>query len=712
MIQRQLYRFGHFTLSVDEKALRRGEENIALTPKMYELLLVLVENQNRILEKEFLLQAVWPDSYVEEGNITYNIRQLRIALGDDAQEPLFIETIPRRGYRFIAKVIDAESDITIEPVENGARGSRFLIGWLTSRPVLAVAALFVLLAVMGSVIWYSRSPVAQGAPILSAPFASEKLSTDGLVFHAVISPDGKTMVYTHRNGAYQSLWLRQLETSNNVEIIPPSESFYGGLAISPDGNTVFFTRGLRPRRGRQLDVYRMPIVGGVPLKLVEATQGWISVSPDGSKLSYDRCNYNDDEYCSLWIADAVDGKNEKKLVSTQRPFRIADNRISPDGRKVAFAVGQSRTASNEFSLRDVDIQTGEERDLTPERFFNINYVVELPDQSGWLLTARKIPDKSYRIWHVAAATGEATMLTSDAETYSRLSLDANGRLLIATRIDPDFSLNIYQTEHTDAGRRTLTNASSVSFAPNGKIVYSSIMTGDHEVWSSNADGTEQRQLTSDPADDVAPIVSLDNKSIFFESNRTGKIHVWRMDMDGTNQTQVTTDEGGYPLTISPDGQWLYYRSGLNNSLRRVSIPDGKEELVYKSTNEDFALSPDGSRVALRQENNGQDSFTIVSLVSGKTETTLRSPDPDRHPIYVIWSHDGKYLAYVLEDDAHENRSLWFHDLSTLKARHIADLNAGEISELAGFALAYDSKTFAAIQGTWNHNAVIVKGLKP
>lgn len=711
-MQKQLYGFGEFTLSVDEKTLCRGDENISLTPKMYELLLVLVENQNRVLEKEFLLQTVWPDSFVEEGNITFNIRQLRIVLGDNAQDPRYIETIPRRGYRFVAKVTDADSDTTIQPIDDGARNQQFPIKWLTSRPILAVAALAVLLAVMGSVLWYSRSSVAQGAPILSAPFTSEKLSTDGLVFHAVISPDGKTMVYTHRNGANQSLWLRQLETSNNVQIIPPSETFYGGLAFSPDGNTIYFTRGARPRRGQQLDAYRVPIVGGVPQKLVEATQGWISVSPDGAKLSYDRCYYNDDEYCSLWLADSADGKNEKKFVSTQRPFRIADNKISPDGRKIAFAVGQSRTASNEFSLREVDIQTGEQRDLTPEKFFNINHVVWLPDLSGWLLTARKLPDKSYRIWKVSAATGEASILTSDSETYDRLTLDAKGSVLVATRIDPDFSLSIYQTENSDAARKTLANASSASFAPNGKIVYSSIMTGDQEIWISNADGSDQHQLTNDPADDIAPIVSPDNKFIFFESNRTGRIHVWRMDIDGTNQTQITTDEGGFPLTTSPDGQWLYYRSGLQNSLRRVSLQDGKEELAYNSTDEDFALSPDTSRVAITREIGGEETFTVVSIASGQTETTLKSAEPAKHPIYVVWSHDGKYLAYVLEDNTHDNRSLWFQDLAGSKPRHIADLNVGEISELSGLALSYDSKTFAAIQGSWNHNALLIKGLKP
>ncbi len=532
-----------------------------------------------------------------------------------------------------------------------------------------------------------------------------------MVFHAAISPDGKTMAYTHRNGASQSLWIRQLETSNNVQIIPPAASFYGGVAFSPDSSTIYFTRSDEPRDGRQLDIYRIPIVGGVPQKLVEEAQGWISVSADGAKLSFVRCDRHDDEYCSLWIADTGDGKNEKKLVTRPRPIRIADNKISPDGRSVAFAVGQSRTASNEFSLRAVDIQSGAERDLTAERFFNINYIAWLPDQSGWLITARKLPDKSYRIWHVSAANGDTSMLTADSETYNRLSLDAKGDLLIATKIDPNFSLNLYRTEDANAAPTTLANASSVAFAPNGKVVFSSLMTGDHEIWTSNPDGSEQRQLTNVPSDDVWPVVSPDNKYIYFDSNRTGKIQVWRMNFDGTNQTQITTDEGGFPLMVSPDAQWLYYRSGLHNTLRRVSLESGTEEMVYDSSNDNFALSPDTSKIAISQEKDGEYTFSVLSLASQKIETTLESPDPGRRPVYLIWSHDGKYLVYVLEDEAHQNRSLWFQDLAGSKPRRVADLRAGEISELSGLALSYDAKSFAVVQGTWNHNALLIKGLK-
>ena len=678
---------------------------------MFELLLVLVKNPGRVLEKDFLLKAVWPDSFVEEGNISFNIRQLRKALGDDAQAPSYIETVPRRGYRFVAEVEEvgpepvSENGSSISPVQTVDKTPHHV-----KRFLLSAITAFVLIG--GSIItglWFVQNRGFEAAPILSAPLASEKLSTDGRVYHAVISLDGKNLVYTHRSGGKQSLWLRQLETSNNVQIIPPSDHFYGGLAISPDGNVVYFVRG--SQQVPQTDIYRMPIFGGVPQKIIDGTQGWISVSSDGEKVSFVRCPYGDDEYCSLYVADSLDGKNERKLVSRPRPIRIGDNKISPDGKTVAFASGQSRTSSNEFSFVEVDIENRTERELTLQKFFNISYLAWLPDQSGMLLTAMKLPDRNYRIWKVSASTGEASKLTADSETYSRLSLDAKASMLVSTQVEADFHLNVFQTENPDAAPRVLTNAATVAFAPNGKIIFSSIMTGDSEIWSISADGSEQRQLTNDPSGDMAPIVSPDNNFIFFESDRTGEIHVWRMNTDGTNQTQVTTNEGGFPLIVSPDGYWLYYRSGLNNTLRRVAIGHGQEELVLNEMGRNLTVSPDTSRAAFSERQNQEILLTIVSLPDAKPIKTFKISDPGTTLAHLAWSQDGKYLAYVLTDDKKENGKLWFQRLDSDTPQQIADLSGDSIAELSGLALSPDGKSFAVIKGNWKHDAVLLRGLR-
>lgn len=706
-----LYRFGAFALRTDENVLHRDGKAVPLTPKMFDMLLVLVKKHGQIVDKDTLLNEVWPDSFVEEGNITFNIRQLRKILDDDAQSPTYIETVPRRGYRFIAEVVEVKPDPISENGSSPSEIQAFEKTPHTFRRFLfpALAVFLLLIGVGGVTVWYFQNTSAESVPILSAPFSSEKLSTDGHVFHAVISPDGKNLVYTHRTSGKQSIWLRQLETSNNIQIVPPSDYFYGGLAISPDGEVVYFARG--SQTVPQIDIFRMPIVGGVPQKIIDQTQGWISISANGEKISFVRCPYSDDEYCSLYVADTLDGKNEKKIVSRPRPIRIGDNKISPDGRTVAFGVGQSRTASNEFSLMGVDIESRSERELTTQKFFNINYIAWLPDSSGLLLTARKVADRNNSIWHVSASTGETSILTADSEAYSRLSLDAKGSMLISTQVEPDFHLNVYQTANPDAPPRVLSNAQSVTFTGNGKLVFSSGMTGDAEIWSINPDGSDRRQLTNNRADDVAPIVSPNNSFIFFDSNRTGEIQVWRMNPDGTDQKQVTTQEGGFPLRVSPDGQWLYYRSGLHNSLRRVAIESGQEELVLNEMGRNLVVSPDTTQVAFSERKNQEIIITVYSLADRRPVKTFSIVQPATSLYHLTWSDKGDYLGYVLTDDKSENARLFIQMLNGEPARQIADLSGDTIAELSALALSPDGKTFAVVKGNWKHDAVLIRGLK-
>ena len=104
------YRFGEFTLDADQKVLLRQGKPLLLAPKVLETLLTLVENSGRIIEKEELMTRLWPDTFVEESNLTYTIVQLRKTLGDDARHPRYIETVPKRGYRFIVDVEEVLSD--------------------------------------------------------------------------------------------------------------------------------------------------------------------------------------------------------------------------------------------------------------------------------------------------------------------------------------------------------------------------------------------------------------------------------------------------------------------------------------------------------------------------------------------------------------------------------------------------------------------------
>jgi len=675
---------------------------------MYELLLVLVRYHDRILDKEFLLESVWPDSFVEQGNISFNINQLRKVLDDDAQTPKYIETIPRRGYRFVANVEEfAAEELTEEPVAPGDVKSRT---GRSRRVLFAVAAAAALLiAGFAAAAWFLTGRVVRAAPILSAPFALERLSTDGQVHLAAISRDGKMVVYSRRNAGNQSLWVMQPGTTDNNQIVPLSDYIYYGLAISPDGKYVYYARGEGTSKGQQQpDIYRESIFGGAPQRIVKEAQGWISVSPDGEKVSFVRCPYTEEEYCSLWIADSIDGGNERKLLSRPRPFRIADNQISPDGKTIAFAAGQSRTSSNDFGLSEVDIDGAAVRDLTSEKFFNIEHIAWLPNRE-LLLTARREPDKNFRIWQVSA-NGAASPLTDDSQSYSALSLNDDRSVLVTSQVAPNFHLDVYKTNDPGSGPKRLANASTVDFATNNELVFTSLRTGNHEVWSINSDGSNERQLTNIPSDDVAPIVSADNALVFFASNRTGKIQIWKMNRDGSNQTQVTLKDGGHPLLVSPDGHWLYYKSALEKKIMRVSMSDDNEEMVFDRSSQDSALSPTGDRAALSEKINGDNVLDVVSLPDESVIKTYKYAQPKSTPVCLVWSHDGKYLAYVLADETGLEQTLWFQPLDQPEPLKVLDLHE-EVFEFSGLALSPDGTTVAVVEGTWNHDAVLIRGLK-
>src|SRR5215213_3762055 len=100
----RLYEFGPFAVDVSERLLRREGQAVALTPKVFDTLLVLLQSKGRVVGKDELMQRLWPDTLVEEGSLSQNIFLLRRALGEGTSEPRYVETLPKRGYRFVADV--------------------------------------------------------------------------------------------------------------------------------------------------------------------------------------------------------------------------------------------------------------------------------------------------------------------------------------------------------------------------------------------------------------------------------------------------------------------------------------------------------------------------------------------------------------------------------------------------------------------------------
>ena len=704
------FEFGEFCLDARQKILLRQGKPVSLTPKTVQLLFALVENSGQIVEREVLMNAVWGDSFVEESNLTFTVSLLRKALNDDKRTSRFIETVPKRGYRFTADVkVVSETNEATEPPPETAEGK---FAAPDSPPpakklFLPIVGLL-LIGVIGVVSWFTFSKKLQtNLPVLSAPFAVEKLSSSGKVFAVAVSPDGKMAAYTSENGGRQSLWLKQFNSGSNLQIIAPTAEIYYKISFSPDGNFIYFAR--KPHSSDlHPNIYCISIFGGVPDKVVAETLGLFSLSPNGKKIAFARCDYKSDGNCYQMIADSRDGANEKTLAVYPQPLRIADSDFSPDGTKIVFAVGQSENAANDFGLHEIDLADGAEREFSAEKFFDIRTLTWLTDGSGLLVTASRIPNKNFRIWQITAADGTAAPLTKDSESYSFLSLDKDADLLTATKIVEDFHLRIYQAENPSAGK-DLTNAITANFAPNGKIVYSSPMSGGDEIWTMDADGGEQRQLTNNAADESMPVAAPDGSSIFFTSNRTGAMQIWRMNFDGSNQTQITQDNGGMPIFVSGDGVWVYYYHALTRKLWRVSTNGGGESLILDKTAYRFAFSPDGSTVAFGEKEEAQKFVVFAAVGNGQIIKKIKYPEPTARMIEIAWLPDGKSLLYILTDSEYADYSLWQQPFDEGKPpRKLADLGSEEITSLA---VAPDGKSYIIIQGNWKSDAVLLSGSK-
>ncbi len=696
------FRFGNLIFDTEENLLLRDGNPVAITPKAFELLRVLVERHGHLVAKDELMQALWKDRFVEEGNLSYTMRLLRIALDDSRESPHYIETIPKRGYRFIAKVEQILPEPHALTSSSKARSDR---AWIPP-PFLQTAAIAVIILIVGfGGFWYARSKgIDSDAPIMVQRFSSAPLSTNGKVLHAAISADGKNVIFTNGLEGRQSVWLRQLDTGGNIEIIPPSNDFYDWLELSPDGSVLYFAR--RPQWSNEPRcIYRVSSMGGVPQKLVSGTEGWMSVSPDSSRISFVRCPATSEENCSLWIADA-DGKNERKLLSVPLPDRIGDNLFSADGSSIIFASGQSQNASNEFRLFSINIETGAQQQFTNETFFNIKAIAALPGENGFLITAARVPNRLFGIWHVSADGRKIERLPGDPENYNDLSIDRAGTRLVATRISQAFRLFVFRKDEPSAGR-VIADGSQTAFAPDGRLVYTSVLTGNDEIWSITPDGAGQRQLTNEPADEGAPIASADSNAFYFASNRSGSAQVWRMNADGSDQVQVTKKEGGSPLYSTPDGRWVYFHHALEKTLWRVGSGEGDEQRLLNVNAHHFAISPDGSMAAFLSDANGEKSLEILSLPDGRPIKRIKVANQRPVVPFLVWMPDGKEIAFA-SVESEESYVLRLQALDGTPSRSIADLGSERISSIA---ISPDGTTFAVTKGGWQHNAFLINGLR-
>jgi serine/threonine protein kinase/Tol biopolymer transport system component len=587
--------------------------------------------------------------------------------------------------------------------------------WTVLALVAVVAA-----GITGLVYMYLHQR-ARRAAVAPQQIKITRLTTTGKSAGAAISPDGKIVAYIVNEAGQRSLWVRQVATSRNLQIVEPAEVDYFGVALSPDGNYVYYNTAKSNDPIR--DLYQVSVLGGAPKKIMSDVDTPVTFSPDGKQFAFMRGEPTKAEW-SLIIANA-DGTNERRLAARKSPQFYEVPAWSPDGAKLAVSVGDT-TGGKVMSVVEVSVADGTEKPITSEKWLGVGQIAWLSDGSGLVINAADQDSRLQQLWHLSYPEGTARRLTNDLNNYAGISLAPETGDVVTVRFDQ--STNIWITPVPGGGAagqqrgarngfavdakqaRQITSGAAKfyggTWTPDGHVVYSSDAAGNRDLWIMDADGGNQRQLTSDAGTNFSPVVSPDNRYVVFVSDRKEAKHtIWRMDIDGGNAKQLTNGNYDRNPAFSPDGRWVVYTSmGVSQpNLWRVSIDGGEPAKL----NDNFAMSPqvspDGKQIACYFWDEKPDTQLVIALIpfeGGQPTKTFNLPAQ-----FVRWTPDGSALTYI---DARGGVSnLWSQPIDGGKPTQLTDFKADQIF---AFEWSRDGRQLACARGIMTSDVVLFNNL--
>jgi serine/threonine protein kinase/Tol biopolymer transport system component len=459
---------------------------------------------------------------------------------------------------------------------------------------VAIAAGIVILGGLALAFWKWKG-VKTAAPDTFSTMQISKLTSSGRVSIAGISADGRYLAYAIADKKGDGLWVRQVATGSDVQVVPSSPSRFRGVTFSPDGNYLYYVQGESESSSYSV-LYVIPSLGGPPRKLIFDVDTAATISPDGKQMAFVR-GYPQLKQSAVVVMKA-DGTSERKVANRKQPsnYPLVQASWSPDGKTIAV-IGNDAVSS---SVVAVDVTSGKETSVGDKKWFAINGVAWLPDGSGVVITAaEKQENVAFQVWMISYPDGAVRKITNDLNNYGGVSTTADGKT-IATIQNLTYG-NLWTIRATDpSAAKPLTSGTQELFrtaevASEGSFVVTAFANGTNDLWSIDPDGNRKR-LTSGEGNSGVPSLSADGRTLVFASSHSGAPHIWKMDADGSGLTQLTRGGGEQLPRISPDGKWFVYTS-LDGPLWRADIDGGHVVRLADSIRGRADISPDGKLVA-------------------------------------------------------------------------------------------------------------------
>jgi len=739
--EKTVYLFESYRLDVSRKMLYRDGEEISLPPKAVETLAALLKKSGEIVNKDDLIGEIWTDTIVEESNLAHYLHILRKTFGNREDGKPYIETLRRRGYRF-----NPAGEVTIElqktsledDKSNDFNASDFVkeSSWINDSDSFEssenlkpkphnrakrrfMAAAFIVTLIFGTLVfvYYQKLSVsAENPPAKIKEMSVINLTNNSGIYSANISRDGKYFTYFEFKDKKYHLYIQQTGQTNRLEIIPPTEKRLTATTFSQNGEFVYFV---------ELDVekltgtlYRVPSLGGMMSKVLDDIVTPVSFSPDGSEMVFARYSSETHEY-SMVIA-STDGSSQRVLLKrdAKKPF-ASGGAWSPDGKTIAFGEidQESELLNGRYSILRVDVQTGETRNLSREKWENCFRMDWTRDGEGLVFVGTRGGEglSIYRdqVYYLSVASGESRRITSGGSLYDAGALTTtDDNSLITVSVNRLSQIYKVETDNLSDSEVRLTNGQydgrgGIVPLPNDTIGYTSRNGESVGIWTVKSDGSESRQIFNELPFFEQLRATPDGKYFVFASKRNGFSHLFRIDSAGGNLKQITDGKSSeVHSSISPDSKWIFYVSdafdGENwtKQLRKTSI-DGSETILVCDVNGSLPnLSPDGKLVSVVEE----EQIRIYSAQNGESLKTL--PAPKASPLYTgaSWMPDGKSFVYAVVDDK-DVANLWQQPIDGSAPRQITKFTNGWIYF---HAFSDDGRTLYLARGEQIRNAVLIK----
>jgi Tol biopolymer transport system component len=552
-----------------------------------------------------------------------------------------------------------------------------------------------------------RTGEDRGAPRRSEAGAAlriERLTYSGKATYAALSPDGRVVAHVVDAGDKSSLWIRQVATGSSLSIVPEMEGSIRAVTISPDGDYAYYV----VRKGHELvnTLYRVPILGGPPRRVLADVDCAVAFSPDGRELAFVRFDPNG-RTSSLLRAPA--GGGEERLVA-KLPLStlLGSPAWSPDGRWIGASARAAGTMR--FEIRAFPVDGGKARSVTAPHFAEIDGLAWAPDGKALVVAAAERLGREGQIWYVPDPGGPPRRLTQDPSSYHHVSLSRDGKTLVTSRVTHVSNLWVAGT-HEGAPQRQITSGAghyhSLAWTPDGRIVYSALQDGAWDLWIADADGRRAERLTADAGANFDPAISPDGRSVAFVSDRAGSISLWIADLGGGPPRRLSPGNYDIAPTFTPDGRFVVYTSVIdeNQTLWRIPAAGGTPLRITSFHTRTAAVSPDGRLLAAAYWDGRPEStwkLAVLPFEGGQPRQLFALPPTAS--LSVRWTPDGAGLSY--SDSREGIANIWVQPLGG-PPRRVTEFNSDSIF---GHAWAPDGKRLAVVRGLRSSDVAILRGL--